>query len=99
MKTFTIEVNENENSCSQMTHFIIWNAATALSQLKLLVHSYFLYDNSNLPYAMAITCLYYVCYIVLYYFILSKLLPLRMVNKHNRKGGMSIQIVLTDLMQ
>ena len=44
----------------------LWNAVTALSQLKLFAYAYFLYDNTNLPYAAATTWLYYVC-LSLYY--------------------------------
>ena len=33
----------------------LWNAVTALRQLKLFVYSYFPYDNANLPYAVAVT--------------------------------------------
>ena len=31
-------------------------------QLKLFLYSYFFYDNADLPYAVAITWLYYVCF-------------------------------------
>ena len=33
----------------------IWNALTTLRQLKLYVYSYFVYDNVNFPYGVAIT--------------------------------------------
>ena len=33
----------------------LWNAVTALSQLKLFVYSHFFYDNANLLYAVATT--------------------------------------------
>ena len=39
-----------------------------LSQLKQFVYSYFLYDNANLPYAVAMTWLYYVC--LSFYYVL-----------------------------
>ena len=40
----------------------LWDAVTALSQLKLFAYPFFLYDNANLPCAVALTCLYYLFY-------------------------------------
>ena len=38
-----------------MSRVTLWNAVTALSQLKLFVYSYFLDDNADLPYTVAMT--------------------------------------------
>ena len=58
---------ENRNNKVLASTFL-WTTVTALSQLKLFVYSYFIYDNANLPYAVAMTWLYYVslsfCYVL-----------------------------------
>ena len=40
----------------------LWDAVTALSQLKLFAYPFLLYDNANLPCAAALACLYYLFY-------------------------------------